>query len=212
MREDTRASIKEAAVRLFHKNGFHGTSVRDIAKEARVNVSLISYYFGGKRALFELLVTDFFEGYIATIEQSIHLDNNDAAAAIESVFWNVLQYQQSCHLLARMVHREMTLDSVLVREVMSTYLQKEKYFLERLLKKGMAEGHFKRQPLDLLIVQVRNMMILPFTSPQYLRELFQLLPSDANFMLRYMKHVTVWLKTLLGMSANQKEPVGLSLF
>ncbi|SDB81331.1 forespore capture DNA-binding protein RefZ [Shouchella lonarensis] len=212
MREDTRASIKEAAVRLFHKNGFHGTSVRDIAKEARVNISLISYYFGGKRALFELLVTDFFEGYIVTIEQSIHLDNNDAAAAIESVFWNVLQYQQSCHLLARMVHREMTLDSVLVREVMSTYLQKEKYFLESLLKKGMAEGNFKRQPLDLLIVQVRNMMILPFTSPQYLRELFQLLPSDANFMLRYMKHVTVWLKTLLGMSANQKEPVGLSLF
>jgi len=52
--------IIETAERLFAERGFDGTSVRDIADEAGVNVAMISYYFGSKEkmmeALFELRV------------------------------------------------------------------------------------------------------------------------------------------------------------
>src|SRR5215217_7090727 len=47
--------IIEVAERLFAKKGFAGTSVRDIAQEADVNVSMISYYFGSKEKLIEAL-------------------------------------------------------------------------------------------------------------------------------------------------------------
>lgn len=50
------------AERLFAMKGFVGTSVRDIAQEADINVSMISYYFGSKEklieALFELRMTE----------------------------------------------------------------------------------------------------------------------------------------------------------
>ncbi|RFS21990.1 TetR/AcrR family transcriptional regulator [Chitinophaga silvatica] len=46
-------SILTVAERLFADQGFHGTSVRDIAQEADVNIAMISYYFGSKDKLLE---------------------------------------------------------------------------------------------------------------------------------------------------------------
>ncbi|CAL1519291.1 TetR family transcriptional regulator [Chitinophaga sp. MM2321] len=46
-------SIIMVAERLFAEKGFHGTSVRDIAQEADVNIAMISYYFGSKDKLLE---------------------------------------------------------------------------------------------------------------------------------------------------------------
>lgn len=44
-------AIIQVAERLFAERGFHGTSVRDIAHEAEVNIAMISYYFGSKDKL-----------------------------------------------------------------------------------------------------------------------------------------------------------------
>ena len=46
-------TIISIAEKLFSVNGFNGTSVRDIANEAGVNVAMISYYFGSKEKLME---------------------------------------------------------------------------------------------------------------------------------------------------------------
>ena len=43
------------AEKLFAASGYNGTSVRDIAAKAKVNVSMISYYFGSKENLMEEL-------------------------------------------------------------------------------------------------------------------------------------------------------------
>lgn len=48
-------SILDAAEQLFASQGFHGTSVRDIAHEADVNIAMISYYFGSKEKLIEAI-------------------------------------------------------------------------------------------------------------------------------------------------------------
>jgi len=46
-------AIIDAAEKLFASAGFDGTSVRDIAAEANVNIAMISYYFGSKEKLIE---------------------------------------------------------------------------------------------------------------------------------------------------------------
>lgn len=48
--------ILQVAEQLFAEEGFDGTSVRDIAKKANVNVAMISYYFGSKEKMLEALV------------------------------------------------------------------------------------------------------------------------------------------------------------
>ena len=53
---DKREHILIEAEKLFGERGFDGTSVRDIAQSAGVNLAMISYYFGSKEKLLEALV------------------------------------------------------------------------------------------------------------------------------------------------------------
>jgi len=53
---DKKIQILEVAERLFSDKGFEGTSIRDISKEAKINIAMISYYFGSKERLLEALI------------------------------------------------------------------------------------------------------------------------------------------------------------
>jgi AcrR family transcriptional regulator len=50
--ERTRTEIIHAACRLFLQNGFHGTSMRQIAREAGIAVGGIYNHFAGKEQIF----------------------------------------------------------------------------------------------------------------------------------------------------------------
>lgn len=50
--DETREVLLSVAERLFAANGYSGVSVREITKIAKVNVSSVSYYFGGKKELY----------------------------------------------------------------------------------------------------------------------------------------------------------------
>jgi AcrR family transcriptional regulator len=49
---DTRGEIVEAAKRVFASNGYDGTSLRGVAREAGVDPALVHHYFDGKASLF----------------------------------------------------------------------------------------------------------------------------------------------------------------
>ncbi|HZH02158.1 MAG TPA: CerR family C-terminal domain-containing protein [Myxococcaceae bacterium] len=47
-----RTRLLDAGERLFAERGIEGTSIRDLAQAAGVNVAAVHYYFGGKEALY----------------------------------------------------------------------------------------------------------------------------------------------------------------
>ena len=49
--EQTRAALVRAALKLFGRQGFEGTSTREIAALAKANIGSIAYHFGGKEGL-----------------------------------------------------------------------------------------------------------------------------------------------------------------
>ena len=53
---DTKREIVDAALELFATNGFHGTSMRDIARAAGVRESGIYHYFTNKEALLDAVI------------------------------------------------------------------------------------------------------------------------------------------------------------
>lgn len=50
--DDARARLIDAAIALFAEKGYEGTSVRDLATAAGVNVAAVSYHFGSKDELY----------------------------------------------------------------------------------------------------------------------------------------------------------------
>lgn len=53
---DKQIQILHVAEKLFAEKGFDGTSIRDIAKEAGINIAMVSYYFGSKEKMLEALI------------------------------------------------------------------------------------------------------------------------------------------------------------
>ena len=59
--KDLRDRIKEVAVEHFNANGYHGTTIRNIAKDVNCSLPMIYYYYNNKKKLFdEIIKKDFF--------------------------------------------------------------------------------------------------------------------------------------------------------
>jgi TetR/AcrR family transcriptional regulator, biofilm operon repressor len=194
----SKEKVVDAAVKLFNTHGFDGTSVREIANEAGVNVSLISYYFHGKKGLLEYLMSSFLEGFLGEIEQIYqHIEEIPVKDSLIKMIDNLLGYQQDNYQVARFVHREITIDSTLIREVMSSYFMKERFYLHEILNHGMKRKEFNRLSAPFVCMQLRNLITAPFLNPQYLQEVYQLAPYDPYFMKNYKKLVYAWVENTL---------------
>src|SRR6266446_10016180 len=53
---DTKIRILDAAEKLFGKNGFDATSLRDITAEAQVNLAAVNYHFQSKDSLIDAII------------------------------------------------------------------------------------------------------------------------------------------------------------
>ncbi|QKD00858.1 CerR family C-terminal domain-containing protein [Mesorhizobium loti] len=81
----TRAALVRAALKLFGRQGFDGTSTRQIAAEAQANIGSIAYHFGGKEGL-RAAAADYIVETIQTVAgqalgAGLALGNNQAGAA-----------------------------------------------------------------------------------------------------------------------------------
>jgi TetR/AcrR family transcriptional regulator, regulator of cefoperazone and chloramphenicol sensitivity len=191
----TKQKVIDAAISLFNVKGYDGTSVREIAKAAEVNIALVSYYFGGKKGLLEHLLASFYEGYLQELSEALNNENIDAATCLKDAVFRLLKYQEKQNFLSRFVHREMTIDTMLVREVMTTYLMKEKYLLEQLLEIGIEDGIFRDMQVDFGVMHIRNLIIMPFLHPQYMRENFYINLEEDSFKEGYFQYVSDVINT-----------------
>ncbi len=65
----TREALLAAAAKVFSAKGYEGATVKDLADAAGANVSLVSYYFGGKEGLYRECLGDFGKDRLATAER-----------------------------------------------------------------------------------------------------------------------------------------------
>lgn len=60
--QDLKVRIKQAAVEQFDRDGYYGTTIRNIAKAVDCSLPMVYYYFQSKRELFhEIIKKDYFE-------------------------------------------------------------------------------------------------------------------------------------------------------
>ncbi len=59
------------ALRLFDKDGFHGTSMRDIGNAAQCTMPTVYYHYKNKEALFDQVVRAAFEKMVIRLEEEI---------------------------------------------------------------------------------------------------------------------------------------------
>ncbi|WP_379965393.1 forespore capture DNA-binding protein RefZ [Ectobacillus sp. sgz5001026] len=190
----TKQKIIDAAVFLFNTQGFDGTSVRDIARKADVNAANISYYFSGKQGLREFLVTNFLESYIRVLEVGFErLSTLPPKETLFAIVDNILLYQSDNRHLSRFFYREISLDSILIREIMTTYFIREKYYFSTIIQSGIEQRQFRKLPFPIFMAQLKGMISVPYLYPQYVSEVLHTFPSERYFVETYRKEVKEWL-------------------
>lgn len=140
---DKQLAIINTAEKLFAVNGFDGTSVRDIAQEAGVNVAMISYYFGSKEKLMEAV----FEQRTVNIRLKIeNLLQNDKLTHLEKVNVLIDDYvdkfiaQQEFH---RIMMREQLVDKESAITTLIYELKKRNLgSIKKLIQEGQKSGEF----------------------------------------------------------------------
>ncbi|TDQ39098.1 forespore capture DNA-binding protein RefZ [Aureibacillus halotolerans] len=194
MSTSTKKKMLDAAVLLFNAKGYGGTSVRAIAQKADVNPALISYYFKNKDGLLEELAIDYFEGYMDVLGKAMNeVDRTYAPAAIKEVIVSLLEHQRSHAETARFIYRELTLDSMLAKEVASTYLAKEKYAFSSLFEQGIRQKHLVSFPVAYTIMQLKTMLMTPYLQKHYLTNVLYVFPHEPYFHVMHQQQVCGWI-------------------
>ena len=75
IRNKSKTAIMEAALELFANNGFHSTSITQIAKKASVSKGLMYNYFKGKNELLEAVIISFYEENTDTFVEEMNQPN-----------------------------------------------------------------------------------------------------------------------------------------
>lgn len=61
LKENGRDRLIAASLKLFANKGFHACSIREICQEAKANISLVSFHFGGKDGLLDTIFEELVE-------------------------------------------------------------------------------------------------------------------------------------------------------
>jgi AcrR family transcriptional regulator len=67
----SRERIVNEAVKLFARQGFAGTGMRELATAADVNLAMINYFFGSKKALLKEILNTFLTEYLAIARREL---------------------------------------------------------------------------------------------------------------------------------------------
>jgi len=141
---DKKIQILEVAEKLFSEKGFEGTSIRDISKHAKINIAMVSYYFGSKERLLEALIL------YKTSDLKLQLENllQENLEPIEKVNKLIEIYinRISCNKgIFRVLHFELNSEKREKSMIAFTELKKGNLkSVETIIAQGQAKGVFRK--------------------------------------------------------------------
>ncbi|PJJ07268.1 TetR family transcriptional regulator [Flavobacterium sp. 1] len=136
--------ILHVAERLFAEKGFDGTSIRDIAKEAKINVAMVSYYFGSKEQLLEAIIMNRAAGIKLQID-ILTLEDLDPLQKIHKLIELYIDKINSNRGIYKIMHFEFSSSQRVINLKAFTDLKKGNLkSLETIIQDGQDKGIFRK--------------------------------------------------------------------
>ncbi len=152
---EKRLHILEAAEQLFFEKGFEGTSVRDIATKANVNLAMISYYFGSKEKLFIALVE---ARAGATHDILNELITDETLEPFEKIDRLVNLYVDKIITNSRfhciMTTHLPTIQSDEIKNQMTDVKHRTMENIRKIITEGQKKGNFRRVDIELTVASI----------------------------------------------------------
>jgi AcrR family transcriptional regulator len=161
---DARQKIIAVATKLFGEKGLDGTSTRDIAKASGLNISLISYYFGGKTGLYKTIIYEHavsmkekIDGIVHTYSQK-ELTVDSFVQEVNSIIRNFVEMRMQSESIAKIFMSERGQGMPHCREVFENLMAPTVHKLVAMIKEGQKKGFLRNDfpPQVFLVVMIES--------------------------------------------------------
>ncbi len=200
---DKKQHILDHSVGLFAKKGFEGTSIRDIAAAAEVNVAMIHYYFGNKEKLFEHLVESkagVTRGILDGIAQDQTMSSLEKINLIIETYVNRIFSHREFH---RAIHQELMLGNREgLQETIVNLLFPNSMIIKGIIDAGIKKGDFRKVDPELTVATMMGTIHQILMSKKYCNRFInredQYIPyDDPVFKKRVIDHMKQIMKSHL---------------
>jgi len=200
---DKKEHIINHAVELFAEKGFEGTSIRDLAARAEVNVAMVNYYFGSKEKLFEAMVQHK-AAYLKGIIEELSKDNSiTEIEKLDRIVESYVNKMFSNRLFHRVIHQELMLHQrESLQDSIINIVSPNAVAIKSIIEAGIKKGTFRKVDASLLIASIFGTFNQVLLSKKMCNKLLDKNPDyvpyeDSKFKKRLIDHLTDLLHTYL---------------
>ena len=197
--KDKRTHIIETAMDLFAGKGYEGTSIRDIAEKASVNLAMVNYYFGSKEKLFENIVE-----YKSSLTRGLldEILKNDKLSSIEKIYAIIDSYVEKLFThrsFHRLIYQELILNQ---REELQNsivnHLAPNSVIIKRIIETGIKNDEFKKVDVELTLASLMGTINQVLLSRKFCNKIMN---KDDDYVpyddIKFRKRVRNHLKQLM---------------
>lgn len=191
--------ILETAEKLIADNGYDGTSIRDIAHAADVNVAMISYYFGSKEKLLQAIFEKRTEYWRSHLENLIEDKNVGSFEKINKLIDHYVDkiFNQTCfHRI--MAQQQMTNDDSPIKKLILDTKKNNQELIKKLIHEGQKRGEFRKNvDTSLMMITMMGTINQLVTTQHHYKVLNNLEDlSEEDYQKHLKKKLTTHLKTI----------------
>ena len=199
--DSTEQKIKETARVLFLEKGLRGTTIREVAEKAGVNVALVNYYFRTKNKLF---IAIFKEKFLTFNEAGYHILANEEKPFLERIddfIDHYIQVTLDQPNLPIFVLSELHFNDELKEVLASIKSQtKNKYMgiLQKHIDREVEAGNMRAVNYMNLEISMMSMMTFPFLTRKMITRIEGFSEEAFRaFVLNWKEHIKSMIFTFL---------------
>ncbi|HEX5026167.1 MAG TPA: TetR family transcriptional regulator [Agriterribacter sp.] len=192
---DKRIHILDAAEQLFAEKGFDGTSVRDIAGQANVNLAMISYYFGSKEKLLVSLIehrSGYTRGILEELSKDESLSPFDKIDRLVDLYVDKILNNSRFHCIVT-THLP-TMQSEEIKDMMTSIKIGNLEQIKKIILDGQKKKVFRKVDIELTVASVMGTITQVTSSKALYHKIFNI---EKNIDELYNKKMIPKLKSHL---------------
>lgn len=169
--ENTEERIKNIARKIFEQKGYTGTTVRDIAEAADINIALLNYYFRSKEKLFQEI---FLESFINMFKEEHLIFEEKDLSLFEKI-------QKSIDFKLNVASKSPDLPLFILGEMKQHIEQSffsnasiqsfliQNCFFEKQLKEAILKKEIRMVTCEEIKIMINSLVLFPFMSQSMIK-------------------------------------------
>jgi TetR/AcrR family transcriptional regulator len=172
--EQTRQALLHAALPFFARKGFDGTTVREVADAAGVNLSLVSYHFDGKQGLYRTCIEEFGRLRQNRLEEILQPARNHEEFKFRFRFLieDMLGFMMNNPYLCQIVLREIDDGLPIAKDIFEKTLMKTFSGLVDYIQKAKENGYVRASINPLVVSMMTQASIFHLMRTDKIRKMY----------------------------------------